>query len=58
MPPDIIVVNYNVPVLSGFLLWDSVDSYVYMTGKLWPDFTVRDFSDILKRYEKEKPSTN
>ena len=54
LPPDIIVVNDNEPILSGLLLWDSVDSYIYITGKLWPDFSVKDFLALLKRYEQEK----
>lgn len=54
LPPDMIIVNDDEPILSGFLLWDCVNSYIYITGKLWPDFTAKDLSSLLKRYEKEK----
>ena len=54
LPPDIIIINDNEPLLSGFLLWDSVDSYIYNTQKYWPDFTEADLLRIVGDYERIK----
>ncbi len=54
LPPDILIINDNEPLLSGFLLWDSVDAYICYTEKYWPDFTEGDLMDIVKEYERLK----
>jgi len=49
LPPDIIIKN-GKEVLSGILLWDSPNTRIFFTKKLWPDFSKSDFSDALKEY--------
>ena len=49
-PPEIIVRPGNVPRLSGFCLWDSQYSEIYLSKKYWPELTENDFKDILNWY--------
>lgn len=49
--PEIIVRAGNAPRLSGFMLWDSQYSEIYLTQKLWPEMNEEDFKNILFWYE-------
>ena len=50
LPPDLIIINGPRKATSGLLLWDSSDSHIYYTKKLWPDFTNKDFEDALEEF--------
>lgn len=52
--PEIIVRPGNAPRLSGFLLWDSKYSEIYLTHKLWPELGEADFTNILSWYKNIK----
>ncbi len=53
-PPDVIVRPGNAPRLSGFLLWDSEYSEIYLTKKLWPELDESDFVQILNWFKEIK----
>ncbi|MFH0874891.1 MAG: polyprenyl diphosphate synthase [archaeon] len=48
LPPEIIIKNGEKKNIPNFLLWDSVNSYTYYSGKLWPDFRKK------KSYKRNK----
>jgi len=52
LPPDLMIKNGNRKVTSGFLLWDSINTKIYFTNKLWPDFDRIEFMDAIKEYQK------
>jgi undecaprenyl diphosphate synthase len=52
--PEIIVRPGNSPRLSGFLLFDSKYSEIYLTKKLWPELTKEDFKEIVNWYSNQK----
>lgn len=52
--PEIIVRPGDAPRLSGFMLWDSKYSEIYLTKKLWPALTEEDFVEILDWYSRIK----
>ena len=52
LPPDLIIKNGNRKETSGFLLWDSVNTKICFTNKLWPDFDKTEFLDAIKDYQK------
>lgn len=49
--PEIIVRPGDAPRLSGFVLWDSKYSEIYLTHKLWPELDESDFVKILDWYK-------
>ena len=51
--PQVIVRPGDAPRLSGFMLWDSEYSEIYLTKKLWPELDENDFKDILEFYSKQ-----
>ena len=51
LPPDIIIKN-GKKKNANFLLWDSINSFIYFSEKLWPDFKTRDFRDAIKAFQK------
>jgi undecaprenyl diphosphate synthase len=51
--PEIIVRPGNAPRLSGFMLWDSEYSEIYLTKKLWPELTEEDYKEIINWYSKQ-----
>jgi undecaprenyl diphosphate synthase len=51
LPPDLIVINGSKKT-SDLLLWDSPDTKVYFTNKLWPDFDKGELMDAVKEYQK------
>ncbi len=48
--PDIIIRTSGEMRLSNFLLWQSSYSEIYVTAKLWPDFTKEDLSLAIEEY--------
>lgn len=52
LPPDLMIKNGSRKETSGFLLWDSVNTKIYFTNKLWPDFDRMEFMDAIKDYQK------
>ena len=52
LPPNLMIKNGNKKEMSGFLLWDSVNTKIYFTNKLWPDFDRTEFMDAIKEYQK------
>ena len=52
LPPDLMIKNGNRKETSGFLLWDSVNTKLYFTNKLWPDFDKTEFMDAIKDFQK------
>ena len=49
MPPDIIIITGKRKFFGGFLLWDSINSKVYFSDKLWPDIKSNDLRDIIQK---------
>ncbi len=53
LPPDLVIINGKNTSPSGLLLWDSVNSKVYFSNKLWPLFDKSDLNEAIKEYQKE-----
>jgi len=49
--PQIIVRPGDAPRTSGFMLWDSKYSEIYLTKKLWPELNEEDFIEIINWYK-------
>ena len=52
--PDILIRTGNRNRLSNFLLWQLSYTEIYFVSKLWPDFTRKDFTKIIKDFSKVK----
>ncbi len=52
--PDILIRTGGERRLSNFLLWQLSYSEIYFVKKLWPDFKVKDFNDILRHFKTVK----
>jgi undecaprenyl diphosphate synthase len=59
--PDLIIRTSGEYRLSNYLLWQSAYSEIYITKTNWPDFTIKEFVDIIfefqnrnRRFGKEK----
>ena len=52
--PDILIRTGGKRRLSNFLLWQLAYAEIFFVNKLWPDFNVDDFNNILKKYNKIK----
>ena len=52
--PDILIRTGNTHRLSNFLLWQLAYSEIFFVKKLWPDFNVRDFNNILNSFKKTR----
>jgi len=53
-PADVIVRTGNSPRLSGFMLWDCEYSEIYLSNKLWPEFSEVDFINVMTWYKDQK----
>ncbi len=53
-PVQVIVRPGDAPRLSGFMLWDSAYSELYLTKKLWPELDEGDFKEIILWYNNLK----
>jgi undecaprenyl diphosphate synthase len=47
VPPDIIVKTGSTRKLRGFLLWDSADADIHITGRPWQEFTESELAGII-----------
>ena len=52
--PDLLIRTGNAKRLSNFLLWQIAYSEIYFVKKLWPDFSTRDYKNILLKFVKTK----
>jgi len=52
--PQIIVRTGDAPRLSGFMLWDSNYSEIFLSKKMWPELKEEDFLEILDWYKNIK----
>ena len=52
--PDILIRTGNTNRLSNFLLWQTAYSEIFFVKKLWPDFSSRDYNNILLKFKKTK----
>jgi undecaprenyl diphosphate synthase len=48
--PDLIIRTGGELRLSNFLLWQSAYSELFFSDRLWPDFTVDDFTSAIQSY--------
>ena len=48
--PDILIRTGNTKRISNFLIWQSIYTEIFFEKKMWPEFTERDFDNIIKRF--------
>jgi undecaprenyl diphosphate synthase len=49
--PDLLIRTGNTKRLSNFLLWQLAYSEIFFEKKLWPEFSVKDYNKIIKKYK-------
>ncbi len=49
--PDLLIRTGNTKRLSNFFLWQLAYSEIFFVKKLWPDFTNKDYKNIIKEYK-------
>ena len=52
--PDILIRTGNTKRLSNFLLWQLSYTEIFFSKKLWPEFTEKDYSNIITKYKSIK----
>jgi len=52
--PDLLIRTGNTKRLSNFLLWQLAYSEIFFEKKLWPDFSEKDYNNIIKNFRKVK----
>ena len=52
--PDILVRTGGQKRLSNFMLWQLAYTEIFFLEKLWPDFSKKDFNNIIKKYHTIK----
>ena len=52
--PDLLIRTGDTKRLSNFLLWQLAYSEIFFEKKLWPDFTEKDYSNIIKKFRNIK----
>ena len=52
--PDLLIRTGNTKRLSNFLLWQLAYSEIFFEKKLWPDFTEKDYSKIIRKFRNIK----
>ena len=52
--PDLLIRTGNTKRLSNFLLWQLAYSEIFFEKKLWPDFSEKDYNNIIKNFRKIK----
>jgi undecaprenyl diphosphate synthase len=55
LPPDLIIINGPKNRTKGVFLWDSSDSIISYTEKLFPDFDKKDFVNVVQRFKETLP---
>jgi undecaprenyl diphosphate synthase len=48
VPPDIIVKTGSTRRLRGFMLWDSADADIHITGRPWQEFSEKQLQQMLE----------
>lgn len=51
IPPDMIIKNGYRKTTKGLLLWDSPNSSIYFSEKLWPDFAKADLDKAIEYWQ-------
>ena len=49
--PDLLIRTGNTKRMSNFLLWQLAYSEIFFEKKLWPEFTEKDYSKIIKKFK-------
>ena len=52
--PDLLIRTGNTNRLSNFLLWQNAYAEIFFIKKLWPDFSSKDYNNILTKFKKTK----
>lgn len=52
--PDLLIRTSSEYRVSNFLLWQIAYTELYITPKLWPDFTKEDFKEALAEYQRRE----
>jgi undecaprenyl diphosphate synthase len=52
--PDILIRTSGEFRLSTFLLWQTSYTEIFVTDTLWPDFSEREFVEIILEYQKRE----
>ena len=52
--PDLLIRTSGEQRLSNFLLWQSSYTELYVTPKLWPDFSKADLAEAMAEYERRE----
>ena len=52
--PDLIIRTSGETRLSGFLLWQSAYSELHFVEKYWPEFTIKDFDDVIADFNNRQ----
>ena len=52
--PEILIRTGNTKRLSNFLLWQLAYAEIFFEKKLWPEFTEKDYSKIIKKFKNIK----
>ena len=52
--PDLLIRTGDTKRLSNFLLWQLAYSEIFFEKKLWPDFTEKDYSNIIRKFRNIK----
>ena len=52
--PDLLIRTGDTKRLSNFLLWQLAYSEIFFEKKLWPDFTEKDYGNIIKKFRNIK----
>ena len=50
--PDILIRTGNTSRVSNFLLWQSIYTEIFFVKKMWPDFSKKNFIEIVKKFKK------
>lgn len=51
LPPELMIITGTKKKTSGLLLWDSSETTIHISNKLWPDFGKEEFFRALKEYQ-------
>ena len=52
--PDLLIRTGNTKRLSNFLLWQLAYTEIFFEKKLWPDFSSKDFKNIINKFRSLK----
>ncbi len=50
--PEILIRTGNTNRISNFLIWQIIYSEIFFEKKMWPEFTEKDFFNILRKFKK------